>query len=51
MSRESILKKEAEAEAEIDLILGTPNLTYSFFLEHLRAFVMKKFALTDSDLE
>ena len=51
MSRESILKKEAEAEAEIDLILGTPNLTYSFFLEHLRAFVMKKFALTDFDLE
>ncbi len=51
MSRESILRKEAEAEAEIALILGEPNLTYSFFLEHLRAFVMKKFALSASGLK
>ena len=51
MSRESILRKEAEAETEIALILGEAALTYPFFLEHLRAFVMKKFALSVSDLE
>ena len=51
MSRESILKKEAEAEAEIKLILSETNLTYPFFLEHLRVFIMKKFALSTSDLE
>jgi hypothetical protein len=51
MSRESILRKEQEAQSEIDLILEKDDITYSFFEKHLRKFVMKKYSLEDSDLE
>lgn len=51
MSRESIRKIAAESQAEVDLIMGQEQLTYSFFREHVRRFVLIRFALTPSDCE
>lgn len=51
MSRESIRKIAEESQAEVDLILGQEQLTYSFFREHVRRFVLIRFALTPSDCE
>lgn len=51
MSKESILAKQKAAQAEIDAILGTDQLTYEAFRDHLRTFVKLKYSLEPSDFE
>lgn len=51
VSKESILAKQRASQAHIDAILSDDSLTFESFREHLRSFVMLKFALEPSDLE
>ncbi|MBE6463738.1 MAG: hypothetical protein E7003_00130 [Eggerthellaceae bacterium] len=51
MSKESILAKQRASQAQIDAILNDASLTYESFREHVRTFVMLKFALGQSDFE
>lgn len=51
MSKESILAKQRAAQAQIDAILNDRALTFEAFREHLRTFVLLKYALEPSDFE
>lgn len=51
MLQESIRRAADESQAEIDLILSQERLTYPFFSEHLRRFVLIRYALDPSDCE
>lgn len=51
MSKESILAKQRASQAEIDAILNDRALTFESFREHLRTFVLLKYALEPSDFE
>lgn len=51
MTRDEIRMAEERARVEMDLILGENDVTYEFFREHLRRFVMAKYSLDGSDCE